>query len=261
MRLRPAPRILVPVLLALALAACSKGQRRDVTKVYPGPRLAALAQSEQGRTRYEATSGGSVEFSLADKGRRLAGTVPVDRGYLSVDSADLRSLEGRVRFDVTKLRVTESTLALEPDAVARALGAASPDPQHEWATFAITRVVSATSLRERRPEPRATASRRERDPSDEAAEAVANEHVSSVVVRGDLELHGFRAEREFALEVGFVFEDAGDTRRVSRVVVHTVTPVRLALAPFGIERSTLGATGKLLDSAQLSVNAPFLPAH
>jgi hypothetical protein len=243
--------LLVPALVlstALSSLGCER-ERRDVTKVYPAPRLAALARSSTGQVRYEATSSGIAEFLLADSGRRVEGSVPVDRGWLSVDLADMRSLEGKLRFDVSRLNVRDNPVNVRTDAVRGALDVSSA-PATKAATFAIIEVKSATQLRVQSPD------------TDQPVEGAVLTRLANVVVRGDLEIHGFRTEREVELRLSFELDPNRADAPPRRVTVDTVRPWRLTLAPFGIPRTALGeGFGKLLDTAQVTLHAEFMPTQ
>jgi hypothetical protein len=243
---------LVPALV-LATALSSPGcerERRDVTKVYPAPRLAALARSDTGPVRYEATSSGTAEFVLADAGRRVEGAVPVARGWLRVDLADLRSLEGKLRFDVSRLTVRDNQVNVRTDAIRSALDVSESAASTRTAMFSITEVKSATQLHAKGRE------------TDEGVVDVGLVRTANVVVRGDLELHGFRSERELELELSFELDPNLADAPPRRVAVDTVRPWRLPLAPFGIPRTALGeGFGKLLDTTQVTLHAEFMPTH
>lgn len=242
--MRCALRDALRLLVLLASCGC-ESKAPDVTKVFPAPRLAALAQSRAGVVRYAATTQGTVRFTLADGGRRVEGSVPVRKGWLSVDVADLRSLEGRLRFDVSRVQVGEGDPTLDESAAQRALGLSDSEPTPSEASFAVTRILSATELRDR-------------TTSKESPETT-KQRFATLVVRGDLELRGRRAEREVELELAFSPSDARADGAPQKVSVRSVRPFRLALAPFGFPRHALGdGSGKLLDSAQLELNAEFM---
>jgi hypothetical protein len=235
--------------LGLVLGACTAcdEQRVDVSREFPPPRLAAAPRSPQGSARYEAVSSSELRFSLRDAHRRVSGRVPVKQGWLSLDTANLRSLRGRLSFALPGLELSESALGIDTAAALSVLEVNSTAPARREASFDVTSVLSAGTPALQR-----------------GGESQADEvrYVADLRVRGDLNLHGFRAEQEVTLKLVLGFDsNAAPGSAPTFVEFRSEAPFSLPLARYGLGVREAGSElwGKLLNVAALNLEARFIP--
>ena len=218
MEQRPRFRSWTAVLVLTAVHAGCESRGPDVLQEFPPPRLASRSRLP-GPVRLIPAPQGQLNIETRGLGLEPLG-VPISGGFVEFDPEQLDTFRGKLEVDLLQL---ESPSAESPSAALSLLEPSGPPggrrrERLRRATFSVDSAFEGSTAALRLVRPR----RIDDQPFGEV----------TLSVRGQLELHGHRAEQTARIRLRFPFRDGEPD--VRQVQLTSVEPMTVSLPTFGI---------------------------
>ncbi len=205
----------VGLIAALSAAACEQRQP-DVLREFPAPRLAVQSRAQRAELRLVPEADARVSVEL--KARKVSTQLELAhvRGHLLLQPANLRALRGRISVELEALE-------------GQSPGASRRD-RTNVASFELQAVLDA-SVNALHLAPTV----RQKSGAEKRAEV-------TLLVRGLLQLNGYRSEEQARLRLRFPVDHSGPDLR--RLELSSSAPMRISLRKFGLQpKLPLGEEG------------------
>ena len=229
------------LLVALSLAGCEEKK----------PNLAPVASSlappavPSGPTvkKFAIEKNGKATLELEAPREKIKASTTASSGSIDVDLANLKASRGEIRVDLTTL-----TTATFPEAEKNASQTAHArtwlevadaeaklddklKEENRYAVYAIRSIEQASETDVRKIAP--------------VREGAGEVRKATIIVKGELLVHGHKVEREAEIEVGFLYEPGVSADRPTGLTIVTKKPFRVTLAEHAVQpRDGLGKIAK-----------------